>query len=725
MNGISATIEPPRSRRDSFWKTRPSREVAKWIALFAAIFLAWLWASWEWVSAPPYWDALATWVDADFLADHPLDIDGLRRDVHQSHGGRMAYVTSLRALSISLLMLALSPPCTLVVDHLLIVFCATLVVWLLAILIRRRHGWAITFMTALAAASAPLTRSQAEQIGLEMPLAAATLLTAWCLATGRDRWAAASAMLAFLIKPTGAIVLFACLLTMALRAAFLRLRGRETPVGALSGSAMSGSAMALAAALLSLAIGITYWAGVLSLQASSAQRHALGQFPMIVIWCPDLALWFVVAVLAGGAQFLDGARSALGIGSRDRARFWEPAIQTDREPELVFALLCLIGLMAATLRINLLPRYLTTAIPLMAMILASALRARPRVLGTALVLVIVFHGINAGGSLYPSIARWGASAGRNGALYERSLEYRDDHRGNIAMTRLAERIGRDRALPIVTGFWNTYVMALPRLGYVQEPVAGYTGNDVVGDWCSLKNISETPLDELPERALFLYRPTGYEGKAAWVVPPPDDRQCERHFYQSGSPPMALYEKSFDSKADRENWYERQLFALRTPGERARFLSDFLSRPSRWRDRLEELSRIWESAPSDPAVAMVFAKALKDSNSPRGAQIADVGAVPRDGREGESTSNNEFASAIRMLEIGAPGDAAKTLTPMARREPNDAAIAYELATALAQQGEWKQALAVARGSVDIDRWPALHRLRSVIDHRLGGRDRSIP
>jgi tetratricopeptide (TPR) repeat protein len=289
--------------------------------------------------------------------------------------------------------------------------------------------------------------------------------------------------------------------------------------------------------------------------------------------CPDLLLLAIATLLLGFATLsfrLWHARRA-GATWHAIARDW-----LLYDAALPLALLLVIGDLAAMrlyARVFVI-RYVLLAVPFLYLLLA-AIAYRPRWGRWNLVLPVALIGLNiynANGRLFPDA---GGHA-RHCAPLERSREYLEDHRSQIAAMRALA--AQDDAVPIVAGYPFSHYLSFPRLGYVDKPLRGYAIMPLVSP--TFRSIYEL-LRDRPQRLRIISVDNPSHRVGSVYAPPPspgdhivyDDHQVS---------PLVIYDQDLTAVAAQpgglEAWYLENLWG----GAIQRFGSHV------WQVRAEEL-----------------------------------------------------------------------------------------------------------------------------------------
>jgi hypothetical protein len=214
-------------------------------------------------------------------------------------------------------------------------------------------------------------------------------------------------------------------------------------------------------------------------------------------------------------------------------------------------------------------RYLVMVIPLL-YLLFGLLVLRPGFLqkaGTLLLAVLViFNLANWKGDFLPSAEATRAIDlvhEREGSFLERSREYLADHNSNVEAMEVIDREGS--GLPVFAGSPFNHFLAMPELGYVSKPIAGYTTSGItpyVGSMLPIDQVLENP----PAEAIFVYSENPfYQYVSRWELPPPGED--DEILYDDGAlSPLIVYRKRFIGPAAEpeqlREWYRQR---LRDPG----------------------------------------------------------------------------------------------------------------------------------------------------------------
>jgi hypothetical protein len=473
---------------------------------------------------PPYWDALlGAFPQAHWLAQHSFSPGRLLTEAQPYlAGGACVYPFSVQPWIIAALEgSGATLERRLLVLHLASFVCAAFAVaWTFRL--ARGGGFEpmLAALVAVALLAAPTFQAMACQINMDMPLVACTLGALVALREGRLRACCVWSALALLVKPTGAIVVAACLTSLASR--LLRPgafgpgafgRGAFVPGGFGRGASDFGESARRAlrsAAIVHVALLLVFL-GELALTAHLG-KSAPGVVPMAGFG-PLFAkrLWTLPEYGAGLVVFLAAVpwivrRAARGAG-------WELEIDL---AVFLLVFVCFFGQYA-----NVLPRYFLQSWPVLLVGLgAIALRAGlgQRAVGAAFALFALFGLANAHGRFHPTkLAEWSDPAdprpivANDGWLLERSMEYRD---GLALDRRLARRLAQREGALIVTHWPVLHMLLVPEFGYVERPLEVATTETPIDFGAPMVELGAAP----PERRVWALTPNVFCGPLSRILP---------------------------------------------------------------------------------------------------------------------------------------------------------------------------------------------------------------
>lgn len=457
---------PSRLAKAALW-------VAAWLALLASV------AVWRWevLWSPPYWDAaMGLFYEADFLVRSGFDYRRLWLQEPQFlRGGPAIYLLSVLPTFIALLTTALGEPERVFLAYRLFTMgCAAAAILGVFAWVRPRAGGLAAACVAAALATSPPFAVQMELLGMETPLAAATLLVAWLACRERHFAAAACAVGAFLLKPSGLMVCASLVAYVAASTALLwTVRDPRWRKGRLLGLSAAGATLAL---LLAAVRRLQYLPNHDEVVGFFDLQRGLRLLADSALWCPDVAALVLLAALVSAGWLVARARRPESPGLLAALR----ALAVE-EPVVLFAWTLLLGGLAGYAYTYVLPRYFVLVLTLAAIVLGrlgfASARVRP-VGALAAALLVAVNLWNADGRLYPQIAGDQASDRRTGAILERSREYLADHRANI---RACEILAENPRRVVIAPNPFVHFLSIPSLGYVREPLEGFALNEVVNE----------------------------------------------------------------------------------------------------------------------------------------------------------------------------------------------------------------------------------------------------
>lgn len=179
------------------------------LGAFVLVFAMLLVVHRECIDSPITHDqAKGLWNEATFLANNRFDYYRLRFfEQTQAQGGGSYYITSILPTLIALTMIATpSPIYPIVIYHLFCIACAAAIAVVIFEMIRPIGGALGAAMACAALLTTPLFSLQIELAGMEIPTLLFVVFSALAIHRGRPALAAAHANLAFLMKPTGAMM---------------------------------------------------------------------------------------------------------------------------------------------------------------------------------------------------------------------------------------------------------------------------------------------------------------------------------------------------------------------------------------------------------------------------------------------------------------------------------------------------------------------------------------
>lgn len=478
---------------------RPWRNAALACGVVWLGLIAW---RWEIIDEPPYWDsAMGLFVEADFLAETGFNYGRLVNEERRFiEGGTGIYLVSVMPTLLALLMRAApSTQAVLLVGHLANLALAAALLVLVYDTLTPRAGRIGAALAAGALLSTPLFAAQVDMIGMDLPMTLVAFVAGRLLVAERYYSAAVVALLAYFIKLSGLLWMIAAFGCCGLLLCSALLRGDR--------AGQARHLIGIGALFLALAVEMAVMDWVNSLHTTVDQERfvynveaGLSSLSEVRYWCPDLLLLTALALVGGilafvgrlRAQSSSAAQGARTTASRTSAAATQPqpslsrgmlsrvnrlldALLADRQT--LFGWLVLLATVAALAQIYTIPRYLLLPLVFLWVNLGLVLFASHpwrRWGWGAAVLVIGLNLANSRGQFFPAIASIDEFDQRTGALLERSREYLKDHRANLAAVKyLVDNAG---SRPIIAPNPYVHFLSLPRLGYVERPLAGYAAN---------------------------------------------------------------------------------------------------------------------------------------------------------------------------------------------------------------------------------------------------------
>ncbi len=541
--------------------------------LLAAMFVVMLIWRWDYRAHPPYEDLAWLWQEAMFLAENDFDYYKLWTEeprADQVTGAGRAYLISIVPSYLAVLM-KISPTAegVFLAYHLFYFLCGAAIFAAVYYLLAPKTGRIGALATGAAMLTTPAFTVRLEMIGMDLPMTALALLAAILVQRRSYGASAGVSFLAFLIKPTGAIITAAIAATLFLLLWFTR-RERATEVRRRRITGFIASV-----AILALEVGIVVGTGMMQIDNRWSPPEALtgARLSSAPYWVPDVLLIFLAVFF--GLVFLavrTRASSQNAGGDESGHSSWRSRIGESLAGDAVFWMSALIVLAntAAMTRVLFMPRYLTLSIPFLFLLLGFLLLrvAWQRVPATAVLLVLtVFNLANSHGAFYiPLIELHGAEFERQNAFsprasvaLERSLEYRADLQSTIDALRKIDRKYSDRTVFAD----DTYVayMMLPRFGYVSKSIRTCELDNYPVALEKFLRLTEPAADgQLPPAPLFMIG-----GLAGFTVQGPSAEDLI-HYNDQEDIPLIIFEHPWAegsiSEADREAWYFDHL----CPGE---------------------------------------------------------------------------------------------------------------------------------------------------------------
>ena len=383
------------------------RAAARWAFGLASVFLLLLAWRRDVLRDPPFFEcATGLYMEAVFLAETNFDYDRLRhREKYVAEGGPYAYMTSILPTLIAFTMRATSRPSDVfLVFHLFGIGCAALTLVCVFELLMPATGPVLAAYCAAAVMTNPLFSAQIDMLGMDLPMTGFAVLAALLLLRGWQVSGVLAGLMAFLMKPTGALVTVAALLYLGTLLVVAVLARRGTAQDQQPAEAWR-LALGLFVAIVTFGVelAIARWGGI--------NEKLLGlvlpgnSFLSVWIVCPDLV---ALAVLACGVTIVWLAT----ITWRQRRGQLAAAKSTSREagvvwPTMAFSWVMVVATTAAIVRYGFVPpRYFTLIVPFVMVIwgllLAAIASAVPRA-GLFVLLLVGLNLINWDGKFFPQL----------------------------------------------------------------------------------------------------------------------------------------------------------------------------------------------------------------------------------------------------------------------------------------------------------------------------------
>ena len=509
--------------------TRHSRNAFGWTIVFVAVFISLLVWRHAYLDSPPYWDAATgLWTEASFLADTNFDLAGLKSAKSET---AISSDDSIVAAAFLALLMQAAPSHAIVVSHVVVFFSAAAIVVLVMSSLQPRVGWFSAILMGFIVLFAPLFSAQVEQIGTPLVMTGLVLLALRLLVRGR--WFTSSlVMLAAVQINTAAMpAILGILIYLAFQLRNLTNQAAKPFLGFCT--------------LLVVTILLNWWSPPTATQESPTRYAiAMGGWDYVArFWAPDVALSMLLSLAVGLLLFREHGEST-------------PENATSYS--LAFARLSWCVLVASVVWgafHELMPPDLTLSVALMAIVFgAAALASGPlKVPATVLAVgLLVFQISNQHGRFYPDPAiLHGPEFARTGSALLRSLEYRVDHRANIeAVKSLVER-GNGR--PVISGAPLTHFLSIPRLGYVEKPVQGYSLQPMVQASPNMALVNSA-LVAWPDDPIYLLsaNPYFYDSPAVLLTGPTEN---DTIIYRDGetAPLIAYHPMKHESTEETLSW----------------------------------------------------------------------------------------------------------------------------------------------------------------------------
>jgi tetratricopeptide (TPR) repeat protein len=506
--------------------------------------IAWRWSI---LRDPPFFEcAMGLFTEANFLAESGFDYHRLRyEEDYGANGGPYAYMTSVLPTFVAILMRTTSERSTVfLIYHLFVIGCATIVLLTVHALLTPDSGRSVAALCAAVVATNPLFSAQIDMLGMDLPMTAFCGLSALLLLNRYYATSAIAGLLAFAMKPTGALVTMAALVFLTSALAMGVIRAWRSPEKRL-GVDQRRLALGILATVFALGaeVLIYRWGGIDEKLLSIIVPG--NSFLAARLVCPDLLLIGGGALV--GTGLIAGRRCWRGLRGLTPA---PGGSGSQLEGKLAFCWLMIGGTIAAIIRYGYVPpRYFTVLVPFLFVavgLVMVGLRWRASIASAALGLLLAINLANGDGKFLPRLDEVNAWS-RGG---DRSRAYLADLRSTIEAMRFIERQCADE--PIVVGHPYTYFLAFPRMGYVDHPLRGYTINAFTAS--QFPNWIQALLDR-PQSVIFVAARNSYYQFALACIPPPE--QGDEVLFRSDDPsPLIVFRKRFPPSAWQSGKAER-------------------------------------------------------------------------------------------------------------------------------------------------------------------------
>jgi hypothetical protein len=667
---------------------------------------------------PPYFEyATGLFMEADFLAESNYDYHRLRYDEkYVAEGGPYAYMTSVLPTLIAWLMRSTSEPGRVFLYyHLFNIACAALTLVSLYALLIGRVGRLLAGLCALALVTNPIFSTQVDMLGMDLPMTAFCVLSAALLINGWRLTASLASLIAFLMKPTGALATMVIIAYLMLALVVLVWqRRRRTDLAAVSLRPAS-IALAVAVVVFLIELAISRWGGI--------NEKLLGIIPpdssFFDVWlvCPDLVLLGLVT-LVGSLPLL---WKALRTGAFAGGLGTSAAASTNGVQRAIALIVCWLMLGATTLAIirygYVSPRYFTLWAPYLFAVLGLVLASIPARNGWAagaIAAIVGFNLVNWDGKFLPhpdDVTTWTRTENR-------CRGYLSDMRSTVAAMHEIEKKGVHE--PILAGHPFPYFLALPRMGYVRRPMRGYSINAFENE--RFPNWAKVFVDR-PESIVVIWEKNYYYHYGMARIPPPEPG--DEVIFRSDDPsPLVVYRKRFPSstwssgEADRwileHCWYDpddlgkvvprADLLAafgrpdlaiqllemtIRSGGESFQLRlkrSQLLARAGRRDEAQRELDALLTEQPRNTDALLERGALAEAAGDLEAAKRCYRAAIEAD----QESASPYFRLALLLLRDSDLAGATRELRTCVRLDPKLPVYRTALGVALAQQGELDEA-----------------------------------
>lgn len=584
-----------------------------WTLAFFAVFLIQILARYGVLTIPPYEDqAAGVWVEAEFLADSDFDYYRLRYEEknYMDGGGVRSYMISVIPTLLALLFHSgLTAHAAIVVAHLFVFACAAWIVVAVLIMLSDTLPFPAACLVAAAMWTTPALLGQIDQVGMDVAMIAAGLVSTLLVLRQRFVLAGVASTLAFFVKGSASLFTLA---TIAYLLLLLVIGWTDT-----SPAFRRRCGWGLIANVVAFVVQrlCAIWADdpVLSLQGMIGPEMLA--LPRMLLWCWDLTVLLVVTAaitvaLMGAALVRIRATQPPGVGHWASLR--STAWQWIREqPIAVYGWILVGGLCLSIHLFVFFPRYFAPGIVCLYLIMGELIHRMGRLRRLAywsLVVVVIFNLVNRDGKLYFSSTRlgedefaiWTMWHPRMCVLTERSLEYIEPFDGELRALRFLATEYWDHPL-FLEKLYEHYLVR-PRLGIVDFPLPHVCSVEDFGASVDsfMKYMSPVIEGTSTNAPIFLW-----SGKSRTRIPPPTAKHCEILFADDGVEPLLVYrlrpETLPRTREELLEWYLDQTWDTSWIAMRALERSGYLESHGRRERAIRELRLAVEIGPSDHGI----------------------------------------------------------------------------------------------------------------------------
>ena len=514
------------------------RAAIAWFSAFLLLTLVITVWRWEIIDSPPYWDsAMGLFLEANFLAVTGFDYPQLWfEEPRFIEGGSAIYLTSVLPSFVAVLMTTLETPrAVFVVYHLFTFACASASTLLVVAICRPWAGLLGAMLIGAVVLTTPIFSAQIDMLGMDLPMLVLALLSAWCAVRRQYIWAAAAGFAAFATKMSGGLVLGAlfvplfCDLALRYRTTSVRWRRRLWLLTSFGCLIVAGVMFADA------------WIG--TLEKSTVERYEVDQVRGLTVmkdfvyWYPELVLLMAVALIAWPTVTVFRLIGLRRKGSSTQRALQELLLE---DPVEIYAWSIVLGMLLLLSLAYSIPRYMLLPLPFLWIIVARLVIRDRKVSWLAaapIAMVLGFNLANQDGRFYPSFPSEAKIDYRTGAILERSREYLQDHRANQEAVAYLREHCADRT--IMAGNPFVHFLALPRLGYVSEPLNGYSMSTYETD--TFPTVEHLPQGDVTN-PVFVHVFNRFTQNSRGAIPPPSDNDLVLWQDDHRESPITIYEK---------------------------------------------------------------------------------------------------------------------------------------------------------------------------------------